>query len=279
MQNFFAPYARAFSLVAAAALTYVSHVPAAQAAGDLLVAPTRVVLDGRRGAEVILNNIGAEEATYRISLELRRMNDIGRLEDIVPEQATDKEKSALEIIRFAPRRVTLPPNQPQSIRVGMQGIEALPDGEYRAHMLFRAIPKAADVTADSEPAEGLKINLVPIYGVTIPVIIRKGELKATAAIADATIGKDAEGPTLHFSLNRQGDRSVFGEIHVTRPGVSEPLLVVKGIAVYPELTTRTVSLPLDEQVAAKMTGEVVISYYEAPEAGGGLIAQLRTVLR
>jgi len=31
---------------------------AAQAGvGDLLVAPTRIVLDGRRGAEIILNNI------------------------------------------------------------------------------------------------------------------------------------------------------------------------------------------------------------------------------
>ena len=56
----------------------------AQAAGDLLVAPTRVVLDGDRGTEVILNNIGSETATYRISLELRRMTPDGRLEEVRP---------------------------------------------------------------------------------------------------------------------------------------------------------------------------------------------------
>jgi hypothetical protein len=256
-------------------------VPAApaHAAGDLLVAPTRIVLDGRRGAEVILNNIGSEEATYRISLELRRMNDIGRLEDILPENATEQEKAALDIIRFAPRRVTLPPNQPQSIRIGVQATDTLPDGEYRAHMLFRAIPKTADATAEEAEATGLTINLIPIYGVTIPVIIRKGELKATAAIANAAIIQDAEGPVLQFDLQRQGDRSVFGEVHVTRPGVAEPLMVVKGIAVYLERNSRAVALPLDAALAAKMPGEVVISYYEAPEAGGGLITQLRTVLR
>ena len=33
-------------------------VPAKAGVGDLLVAPTRIVLDGRRGTEVILNNIG-----------------------------------------------------------------------------------------------------------------------------------------------------------------------------------------------------------------------------
>ncbi len=279
MQKFLARNGRMLSIAAATALAVTGLVPSAQAAGDLLVAPTRIVLDGRRGAEVILNNIGSEEATYRISLELRRMTDNGKLEDILPEAANDKEKAALEIIRFAPRRVTLPPNQPQAIRVGMQSTETLPDGEYRAHMLFRAIPKAADATEEGGPVSGLKINLIPVYGVTIPVIIRKGDLKATAAIANAMIARDNEGQTLQFSLSREGDRSVFGEVHVTRPGVSEPLLVAKGIAVYPELGSRTVSLPLDAQAAAKMPGEVVISYYEAAEAGGALITQLRTVLR
>lgn len=279
MKNIVAHKVRTLALVAAAALAIMGASPPAVAAGDLLVAPTRIVLDGRRGAEVILNNIGAEEATYRISLELRRMSEIGRLEDILPEAASDKEKVALEIIRFAPRRVTLPPNQPQSIRVGLQGTETLPDGEYRAHMLFRAIPKTPEATAEGDVSNGLKINLIPVYGVTIPVIIRKGELRATAAIANAVIARDNEGQTLQFDLSRQGAKSVFGEVHITRPGVAEPLLVAKGIAVYPELASRQVSLPLDAAAAAKMPGEVVISYYEAPEAGGGLIAQLRTVLR
>lgn len=279
MKNIVAHTVRALALIAVATVIGLGVSTPVNAAGDLLVAPTRIVLDGRRGAEVILNNIGAEEATYRISLELRRMGDNGRLEDILPEDASDKEKVALEIIRFAPRRVTLPPNQPQSIRVGLQGTETLPDGEYRAHMLFRAIPKTPDATAEMDSGNGLKINLIPVYGVTIPVIIRKGELKATAAIANASIARDDEGQTLQFDLSRQGDKSVFGEVHVTRPGMAEPLLVAKGIAVYPELGSRQVSLPLDGTAAGKMPGEVIISYYEAPEAGGGLIAQLRTVLR
>jgi P pilus assembly chaperone PapD len=264
----------------ALSLAIATQTAPARAAGDLLVAPTRVVLDGRRGAEVILNNIGAEEATYRISLELRRMTDNGKLDEITPETANDKEKAALEIIRFAPRRVTLPPNQPQSIRIGMQATETLPDGEYRAHMLFRAIPKTPEATAEESPANGLKINLIPVYGVTIPVIVRKGELKATAAIANAEIARNAEGvQALQFDLARSGERSVFGEVHVNKPGVAEPLMVAKGIAVYPELASRQVSLPVDDATAAKVKGEVVISYYEAPEAGGGLITQLRTVLR
>jgi P pilus assembly chaperone PapD len=279
MMRIFKPSARALLGATLLSLTAFGVNAPAQAAGDLLVAPTRVVLDSRRGAEVILNNIGSEEATYRISLELRRMNENGKLDDVALESANATEKAALELIRFAPRRVTLPPNQPQSIRVGLQPNETLPDGEYRAHMLFRAIPKTPKATAAEDPGNGLKINLIPVYGVTIPIIIRKGELKVTAAMANASIARDNEGQTLQFDLVRSGDRSVFGEVRVTKPGVAEPLLVAKGIAVYPEIGARQVSLPLDTAAVAKMQGEVVISYYEAPEAGGGLIAQLRTVLR
>lgn len=255
-----------------------AYSPPAQASGDLLIAPTRVILDGRRGTEVILNNIGNEEATYRITLELRRMNDKGRLDDVDVTGANDKEKMALEVIRYAPRRVTLPPNQPQSIRIGMQPKEGLPDGEYRAHLLFRAIPKAPDPSAAADAGNGLKIQLIPIYGISIPVIVRHGNLQGTAVLNNVRLGKDNEGPTLEFDMSRQGEKSVFGEIHVTKPGIAEPISISKGIAIYPEIGSRNVSLPLSPDLVAKMRGDIVVSYYEAPEAGGGLIAQARTVL-
>ena len=260
-----------------AAIPFAIAEPA-HAAGDLLIAPTRVILDGRRGTEVILNNIGDEEATYRISLELRRMNDEGRLDDVEPDAATDKEKAALGIIRYAPRRVTLPPNQPQSIRIGLQPSETLPDGEYRAHMLFRAIPKTPAADGTQEPPTGLKIQLIPIYGISIPIIVRKGNVVGTAALSNVRMGRDNEGPTLEFDMARSGDKSVFGEIRVTKPGMAEPISVAKGIAIYPEIGRRIVSLPLPPEVAAMMHGDIAVSYYEAPEAGGGLISQVRTVL-
>src|SRR5689334_12403260 len=79
-------------------------VPAEAGVGDLLVAPTRIVLDGRKGAEVILNNIGDDTATYRVSVEFRRMTPEGQLEDVPEPTAADK--LAEEMIVYAPRRVT-----------------------------------------------------------------------------------------------------------------------------------------------------------------------------
>jgi len=251
----------------------------AQAAGDLLVAPTRVVLDGSRGTEVILNNIGSEPATYRISLELRRMLPDGTLEDIDQATAGEHDKTTLGLISYAPRRVVLPPNQPQSIRIGVRAPEGLPDGEYRAHMLFRAIPDAKSVVGDASPREGVSIALTPIYGVTIPVIVRRGSLTATAALSDPKIVRDADGAAFQVMLTRQGTRSVYGRIRVTKQGVDKPLIEARGIAIYAELASRAVTLPVEPAIAAQLSGPVKIEYLEDQDAGGGLIAELLAVVR
>jgi hypothetical protein len=261
-----------------AMLSLTMAVPV-QAAGDLLVAPTRVILDGKRGTQVILNNTGAEETTYRISLEIKRMTEAGVLEDIEPEATNENEKAALSLVRYAPRRVTLPPNQPQSIRIGLNPAETLPDGEYRVHMLFRAIPKTRPVT-EQTAAKDVKIELIPLYGIAIPVIIRKGQLNATAAIANARLGRDEDGPVLLLDATRKGSRSVYGEFRVSKPGQAKPLVVQKGIAIYPEIERRKVELQLSDEEAAAIRGsEVVIAYHDTPENGGGMISELRTVLR
>ncbi len=58
------------------------------------------------------------------------------------------------------------------------------------------------------------------------------------------------------------------------------MIVQKGIAIYPEVEKRKVELALSDAEAATIRGsEVVIAYHESPENGGGLIAELRTVVR
>ncbi len=251
----------------------------AQAAGDLLVAPTRLVLDSARGTEVILNNIGSETATYRISLELRRMAADGSMEEVTPEQSNALEKQALAMISYAPRRVVLAPNQPQSVRVGIRPPADLADGEYRAHMLFRAIPDSRPAAVAAQEARGVSISLQPIYGITIPVIIRKGKLTASAAIADARIAQKAGQSEFVVALSRSGGRSVYGGIRVYKPGQAKPVFEVNGVAVYPELGKREAHFPIDAAVADMLKGAARIEYVEDFEAGGRMLAEIQTVIR
>lgn len=64
-----------------------------------------------------------------------------------------------------------------------------------------------------------------------------------------------------------------------KQGVDEPLLLVRGIAVYPELASRKVSLPVPPEVAAQLKGPLSIEYYESRNIGGGLITKTELVLR
>lgn len=276
MLRFFKGFGLFFALCCGSASTPV------EAAGDLLVAPTRVILDGSRGTEVVLNNIGDEPATYRISLEIKRMTAAGGLDEIAEENAHAAEKAALDMIAFSPRRVTLPPNQPQVIRVGVRVPEGTPPGEYRAHMLFRAVPDAAAAVSPdaAKPAgTGVSIALTPIYGITIPVIVRVGDLGAEAAIGEAWVADTQDGPAFNFDLTRTGNRSVYGDIEVTRPGAGEPLLVARGIAVYPEVSARQVSLRVPPELAEKLKGPVRIRYTEDREIGGGTIDEADRVVK
>jgi len=264
--------------IVAAAAALALATPAGAGVGDLLVAPTRIVLDGGRGTEIVLNNIGDEPATYRISVEFRRMTPEGNLVDVT--DPTPQEKAAADMIVYAPRRVTLAPNEPQSIRIAARPPAGLPDGEYRVHLLFRAVPPATPVAAaDTAQVKGLHLRLIPIYGVTIPVIVRLGNLQAKAAISDVKLETKEGKPAIGLDLSRTGTRSTFGEVLVLKPGVKDPIAVQKAVAVYTELGSRHVSVPVDENYKGQLTGPVTVEYLETYDDGNQKIAETQAVLQ
>lgn len=265
----------------AAALGVTASAPLA-AQGDLLIAPTRLVLDGGRGGEVILSNVGSEEATYRVALELRRMTPGGELVPVAEADATPAEKAALEMIRYAPRRVTLPPDEPQAIRISARPGAELPDGEYRVHLSFAALPKVRPVAAaeaDDAPEGGFTVNLVPIYGITMPIIVRKGRLEVTAALANPRLAPGEGGATTFaVDITRSGGASVYGDLLVYRQGSNEPLFVARGIGVYPEIASRHAQFVLSPEQAAAMHGPMRVELREPQQNGAALIASLDAVL-
>ncbi len=269
---------RAVLALLAAVFAGTGILAPALAQGDLLVAPTRIIMDGRRGTEVILSNIGSEEATYRIGLELRRMTPEGNLIEVSRENANAHELAALDMIRYAPRRITLPPGQPQSVRIGARPGADLPDGEYRVHMSFSGIPKTPQLAGPGEQAEGISIRLTPIYGVTIPVMVRHGRLEAQIAISGARLTQQSDGSTVDLVLARSGGSSAYGELHVMAQGSDESVALARGVAIYAELDERRVSIPLSPEQVAQLNGPVRIEYREMPEAGGALLAAIDTTL-
>lgn len=269
-------------LIAAAGLAaagcFVLPTAAEAGVGDLLVAPQRLVLGSSKGAEIILNNVGEEPATYRVSVEFRRMTENGDLVDVTVPNAA--EKSAEEMIIYSPRKVTLAPREPQAIRIAARAPQGLPDGEYRVHMLFRAIPPATPVAdPDAEQPKGVQFKLTPVYGVTIPVIVRLGNLQATGGIANVQLEKKGDQSAIGLDLTRTGTRSIYGEVRVLKAGIKDPIAVQKGVAVYTEVGRRHVSVPIAETYKGALTGPVTVEYLETTDDTTHVLAQTQAVLR
>ncbi len=98
---------------------------AAAGAGDINVSPKRIVFDvAGHGATVYLFNRGDGPATYSIAVIDRVMIPDGQIISVDdakrdPYEAAYAAKltSARDFIQFTPRRVTLKPNESQTIRL------------------------------------------------------------------------------------------------------------------------------------------------------------------
>lgn len=181
------------------------------------------------------------------------------------------------MISYAPRRVTLAPREPQTIRIAARAPKDLPDGEYRVHLLFRAVPPPKPVQAPTE-VKGIAFALTPIYGVTIPVIARFGNLEVKAGIAGVRLTREEGKPAVSVKLTRSGGRSTFGEVRVMKAGIKDPIAVQRGIAIYTELGERTLTIPVDDRYTTAATGRVTVQYVEPGDNGPLTIAETDAVL-
>ena len=266
----------------AAELTVPTAASSATGVGDLLVAPTRLILEGRtRTAELALVNIGDRPATFRISFTHMKMMETGDIKEIeVPGPA---EALADSLIRYSPRQVILDPHVVQTIRIQLRLPDSLPDGEYRTHMLFRGVPPA-DTVAPIDPkekTEGFRILLTPIYGVSIPIIVRHGNTAASVTLTDPKLNlprTESDTPALQVRLNRTGTRSVYGNIIVRftpKGGGKEQVVgMANGVAVYTPLPARMANVVLRPPAGVNLSaGSYRITYMDAEQVSGGLLAE------
>lgn len=227
--------------------------------GDLMVIPTRVVLEGRdRSAEVTLRNSGTAPCTYRISFKEMRMLPSGEVEEFTKP---DGVLAASDLVRFTPRQVDLAPGESQTVRIQVRLPEGLKDGEYRSHMVFQGLPPVAP-TAPIQAGDDktLSFDIKTLFAISIPVIVRHGETSSTLALTDLAFhpaAKPDEAPGLDLRMVRTGNRSVQGEFKVDwipQSGKPITLLPVAGGVIYPELDYRTVHMDLPEAKKLDLKG-------------------------
>lgn len=246
---------------------------------DLLVTPTRIIFEGEmRTTELALVNRSNIAHTYALSFVQCQMSETGEIKEIdknTPPNPNDK--FADSFIRFTPRRVVLEPRQVQMVRMMLRKPADLADGEYRSHLSFRLIPSAENAVKPDSINRGIQIKLVPIYGVTIPVIVRHGSLTATARLSSLRI----DSKTLHLTIEREGSRSTYGDLVVQWKGTGKAVTVgqMNGIAVYTPNPKRSLLLPLSPPTGIELRGgELSVRYISKENGEERLIAESRIAI-
>lgn len=244
--------------------------PGTARADGLMIDPKRIVFEDReRNAAVVLINRGAQAVTYRISFRDVRMREDGSFEPL--DEVTPADRPAESLIRYSPRQVTLQPGEAQSVRLLLRKPGDLPAGEYRSHLLFRAIPTSPVPSAAATGGE-LSIHLQAQVGMSIPVIVRHGELDAQAVLSEARFERlPGGGIGASARLGRTGGRSLYGDIEVRDGSAAGPLLAVqRGIAVYTTTPSRVIRLALPEGYRA---GPAHLVFRAPADAGGAVLAE------
>lgn len=236
------------------------------AQGNLLITPMRVIFDGqKRMEELNLANTGHDTARYLISLIEIRMNTNGSFETInTPDSG---QLFASSYLRIFPRNVTLPPGEAQLVKVQLIKTGQLKEGEYRSHIYLRAVPNPAiqgEIPVQTDSAQ-ISVKLIPVFGISIPVIIRTGTASAKITMSDVSLDvKDSLPPRLNMVLNRSGNNSVYGDItvdYVSAKGKVTKVGSVRGLAVYTPTPQRQLRMELERVAGIDYhTGKLKIAY-------------------
>lgn len=283
-----------------AALAQTAPVISAPAAGaNLNISPKRVTFDrNHRAGSVFIFNQGTAPGTFDISLVDRVMLPDGQILGVDEAQAkpdtklvADRVVSAQSMLQISPRRVTLAPGQGQTIRLRVATTVSDPTAtEARSHLTIATLPpRDAGTTAEAAAANTtstqLSFQINALFGLSVPVIVRPGDLDVRASLENAKVTFEQLGgatstpgplsPVLNLDLVRLGANSLFGNVEVRvvgQPARSPPIGMARGVGVYTEIERRAVHVLLTR---APVPGErLEVTFTDDDTSPGKLLAQL-----
>jgi hypothetical protein len=254
------------------------------AQGDLLVTPVRVIFDGNKQKEEIsLVNIGNDTTTYSVSFLQYNMTEDGKFELI--ENPGEGQMFADPYLRVFPRKVTLAPHESQVVRLQLRRKPDMTAGEYRSHLYFRADKESAPLSLETKKDSKLMaVQITPVFGISIPVIIRSGEVKVTSTLTEMKVENQQDTiSNLNFVINRTGNISIYGDISAEYfPVNGKPFEIgmARGVAVYTSINRRNFSVRLKNSKGVNLdSGKIIVKFTSPKDSPYELYAEKEIVLK
>lgn len=201
------------------ALGFTAETAAAQ---GVLVAPHAVFIDHRtRSGWIQLHNTGTEatEVSVEMLFGYPVTDSTGQLEMRYVERPDSTMPSALGWVQAFPRRVTIPAQARQTIRLLATPPAALGDGEYWARIAITAKAGALPVTG-ADSAAGITVGLNLEVRTIIPLLYRKGAVGTGIQVSDLRTAEEGDSLVVRARLERTGSAAFIGTVRGTllRPG-------------------------------------------------------------
>lgn len=228
---------------------------------NLLVSPTRAELNDTSNKSAVFSLVNKGEATARYNIYFE---DKVQLADGGYESVENTKATLSTFVRYSPRRVTLEPEQGTRVRMAARLPKNTVADEYRSYIVFHQIPLAPPptVSSSSDDVDTFNLTVTAYVRISIPVILRVGQL--TGDVTINTVEDENGRASLDVVINRQGQRSTYGDIEVfvetTIDGSSvlESIGNMKNAAIYTELDSKRFAISLSRSLAK---GESVIVRY------------------
>jgi fimbrial chaperone protein len=247
---------------------------ATEVRADLTITPWRVVFGAHdRSAVVQLINISDRTNTYRMGWTLLKAEPDGKYRYVPATKDSDKDPHSVEnMVIFTPRQVTIEPHGVQVIRLSLRRPADLPPGEYRAHMTLTRMAKAERPEQDPN-AKSMDLSMNVNLSFSIPIIVRQGEDKdLKVALTHPQLKQEGKASGLRLDLTRvAGKFSSYGTIRAfwTPPKGSEEMIgEMTNIALYPELKTRHIEVPIMTKYNNIAGGKIRVVYEGKYESEG-----------
>ena len=236
---------------------------------EVFIVPTRVLFkNNSRTAEIVLLNKSQVINSYRIGFINLKMLPTGDMREIMEPDSGAYFVDSL--IRYSPKQIIIEPGKSQTVRLQLIKPLSSLSGEFRSHIRFLKVPTAKTIDKDSsKTAQGIGINLIPIFGISIPVIARAKDCQVTAEIKDVKMVTGLTDTTLQFELLRTGNRSVFGELIVQFfPNNDDAIKIgtLRNLVLYSPLSSRKVHVQISVPAETKLrNGYFKLTYYDGEE--------------
>lgn len=268
-----------FVISALSALMVMGVIFVPKPVDALAVTVKRVVFQGSKRAEVItIINNSDEAETYRLGWKHFVMSESEGLKAISEDELPPEVRPSKDMVKFSPRRFTLPPKGSQQVRMMLRMPSGVEDGEYRSHLWIRPEENVRDFRQKEGRAGKGKtgVSMKMLAGTSMPVIVRKGNLDYTADIQGLTAARQGEFVVAKFSILREGGRSSYGDLDfVCNPGADEYLLkFIRGVSVYSETPKRSFSLKIPLNASKPQCSSLLVRYTEVDGFAGEPIALL-----